>query len=83
MGNFLSCVLLSCEVSAPGWSPGLEGEPKFTGHCVARRMDGGVRAEPRVQRPVEGVRGRQSRRAKDEKSQRGREAEPDHTHQYL
>lgn len=73
-GNFRSCVLLSCEVGAWAWSPSLGGEPKFTGQRVARRKDGGERAEPGAQRPAEGVRGRESRREDDEKSQRGREA---------
>lgn len=46
---------------------GLGGEPKFTGQRVARRMDGGARAEPRAQR----VRGQESRRDDDGKKVRG------------
>lgn len=45
------------------------GEPKFTGQRVARRTDGGARAEPRAQR----VRGQESRREGDgKKSEVGR-----------
>lgn len=64
-------VFFSPVKSARARLPGLGGEPKFTGHRVARRVDGGVGGEPGAERPGGRVRGRESRREDREKVRGG------------